>query len=90
MYALMRLNMHMKHLGNKGSLASLLCSLNFHRTISSLNMRGGCRAVSCFSKGQRRYPHKTDEKIQRHTYMVVLCDAGRDACGFSRAMHLSK
>jgi len=53
-------------------------------------MQGGYGAVSCFGKGQRRYPHKTDEKIQRHTYLVVLCDDGRDACGFSRAMHLSK
>jgi len=39
---------------------------------------------------QRRYPHKNDEKIQRHTFLVVSCVAGRDACGFSHGMHLSK
>lgn len=55
-----------------------------------LSCQGDYGAVSCFGKGQRRYPHETDEKLQRHTFLVVLCVAGSDACGFFHDLHLSK
>ena len=55
-----------------------------------LNMQGDYGAVSCFFQRQRRYPHKIDEKIQRHTFLVVSFIAARDTSGFSRTMYLSK
>jgi len=53
-------------------------------------MQGDYGALSCFFQRDRRYSHKIDEKIQRHTFLVVLFIAGCDPCGFSRTMHLSK
>ena len=52
------------------------------------NLQGDSPAISCFFQGQGGYPYKIDEKIQGHTFLVVLPVAWGDINSCSCTVHL--